>query len=423
MVLSNAKNIDGDSYANTLLTMVEVTHFMNYEIREMDGVRNLYYRLKYRTSLKQVLGNLSLTRSRLECMLQSIVNVLRQAEEYLLCQENILWNSNNIFIDVNTGKLVFTYYPGERQNENALQNFLMELIQYVDKGQQQAYLYVMAFYNAVTNPDCTLEKLERCVSCSINGTNCFAEEDNTMNGDNPKRDVSNNKNVDEANNRKKTWVCAGVLVLVNLSVACCLLFGIWPYQYIWVLVVTLILLMAVFLSQEKSDEQEIDQIMRDYQQEQFKEQQQGVPNRRMETQDNMLFSDSQILLTADMETSLLIQGKEQIVVEDYPKETYLKTKLPEKYSDLHMKKNSIVMGSMREGCDYQIRERGVSRMHAKVLKKEDGLYLLDMNSTNGTYVNGKPIDSGKDYLLEEGDVISLAKTVAFVVAKKEVIDR
>ena len=50
------------------------------------------------------------------------------------------------------------------------------------------------------------------------------------------------------------------------------------------------------------------------------------------------------------------------------------------------------------------------------MKKPDGLYLLDLNSTNGTYLNGEIIESGRDYKLEEGDMVTFALT-EFYVAK------
>lgn len=433
MVLMNAKDVVEDSYANTLLTVVEVPSFMNYEIREMNGVQNIYYKLKFRTSLKQVLGDWTLTRRRLEYMLQSIVDVLRHAEEYLLCQENILWNSSHIFIEVNTGKMLFTYYPGEKQNENGLQSFLMELIQYVDKG-QHAYLYVMEFYNAVTNPDCTIERLQRCVNGGIGEENSFMESEKiSYREKNDDRKNTFDKDVDERMNSKKivydrkkapafsSMVYIAILVLINIGVVLCLLFGLWSYQYIWILVVTLTFLVIVILSQGKSDEEDIDQIMMDYQQEQLKSQQGVLLNEQSRIEDR--FDNLKFTPQEEVETTLLTQSKEDIVVEDYPKEMFLKTRLSEPYSDLYMKKNSMVMGSMKDGCDYQIPEKGISRMHAKIMKKEDGLYLLDMNSTNGTYVNGELIESGREYPLEEGDEISLARTVAFVVAKREMIDR
>ena len=49
------------------------------------------------------------------------------------------------------------------------------------------------------------------------------------------------------------------------------------------------------------------------------------------------------------------------------------------------------------------------------MEKADGIYLLDLNSTNGTCLNGEPIEAGKDYKIEEGDLVAFAKCEYYVV--------
>lgn len=51
-------------------------------------------------------------------------------------------------------------------------------------------------------------------------------------------------------------------------------------------------------------------------------------------------------------------------------------------------------------------ERIVSSRHAIIEKREDGFYIVDTNSTNGTYVNEQRISSVK---LSSGDIISLGR--------------
>ena len=48
---------------------------------------------------------------------------------------------------------------------------------------------------------------------------------------------------------------------------------------------------------------------------------------------------------------------------------------------------------------------GVSRQHAVLLPTEDGLYLIDLDSTNGTWVNGLYLQPGHKHRLSTGDVI------------------
>ncbi len=57
----------------------------------------------------------------------------------------------------------------------------------------------------------------------------------------------------------------------------------------------------------------------------------------------------------------------------------------------------------------QLRDPKVSRFHAVIRRKGAQLYLEDLNSTNGTFLNGQPLASRKR--LEPGDTIKLGQTV------------
>jgi hypothetical protein len=50
-------------------------------------------------------------------------------------------------------------------------------------------------------------------------------------------------------------------------------------------------------------------------------------------------------------------------------------------------------------------ERGVSRHHAQIILYEGALYLEDLNSTNGTRLNGFRLESQNGYRLRDGDEI------------------
>ena len=66
----------------------------------------------------------------------------------------------------------------------------------------------------------------------------------------------------------------------------------------------------------------------------------------------------------------------------------------------------VVLGRSRES-DITVEDANVSRRHAEI-RREDGAYwIVDLDSTNGTEVNGKRVDRAK---LEHDDVIVLGKT-------------
>lgn len=409
MVMQCVEKLDRNAYGEVLLEHAKIPGLMNYEIRELDGEQTLYYRLNYRTSLKQVLGDLKLTLELVEGMISSIVNVVKQTEEYLLDANAILWKSEYTFIEIHSGCLSFAYYPKLQDENNSIKNFLVELIQYIDKNNRQAYMYLMGFYNLVTNPDCTVEQMEqykmsRAKETEMSGLEIEVDEP-FVTSFGQEKSISHTSNGVNKKTSSKGWFVIAILAVVNLGVTCLLLFDIWTYQYIWVLIVTLFLLFVAFLSvHPEKEEENPDKIMEEY----LKE------CRENQTQENHQQNDIE-KDGMNMETTVLCLENQQIVVEDKPKELCLKSLSPKEYGDLIIDKNSVVLGSMKNGCSYVVKKSGISRMHAKLVRKEDGLFLLDLNSTNGTYLNDEQIMGGREYLLEEGDVISLANIVTFVV--------
>jgi hypothetical protein len=54
--------------------------------------------------------------------------------------------------------------------------------------------------------------------------------------------------------------------------------------------------------------------------------------------------------------------------------------------------------------DYTVNDNYVSRRHARLIREDDGLYIEDLDSANGTYVNGKSVRHKK---ITASDVITL----------------
>lgn len=59
--------------------------------------------------------------------------------------------------------------------------------------------------------------------------------------------------------------------------------------------------------------------------------------------------------------------------------------------------------------DLQGVQYGVSRMHAAFLYDGQTLSIEDLNSRNGTRINGFPVEGGKPYPLHNGDEIELGR--------------
>ncbi|QDG51882.1 GGDEF domain-containing protein [Persicimonas caeni] len=69
--------------------------------------------------------------------------------------------------------------------------------------------------------------------------------------------------------------------------------------------------------------------------------------------------------------------------------------------------NNITMGRSPK-VDLQLNDVGVSRQHARIVHHGDDVFVEDLQSANGTYINGRRVTS--EYQLQDGDKITLGTT-------------
>lgn len=74
--------------------------------------------------------------------------------------------------------------------------------------------------------------------------------------------------------------------------------------------------------------------------------------------------------------------------------------------DVVLRGERVRIGRLSD-CDICLEDANVSRRHAEVVRVGDDWYVRDLQSTNGTRLNGRRIDREK---LEDGDVIEVGMT-------------
>jgi hypothetical protein len=79
-------------------------------------------------------------------------------------------------------------------------------------------------------------------------------------------------------------------------------------------------------------------------------------------------------------------------------------------ADFDMEKEVIFVGRSPEN-DIKIRDGAVSRKHLKIFSVESCYFIEDLNTKNGTMINGEPLDAGFAKLITENDSIEIGSTV------------
>lgn len=81
---------------------------------------------------------------------------------------------------------------------------------------------------------------------------------------------------------------------------------------------------------------------------------------------------------------------------------------------IHIDTSPFVIGKSKEKADFCLNNNSVSRQHAKIVRREGEFFLIDLNSTNGTYLNDEKCIPGQEYHLTGGMQIKVAKEIFFV---------
>jgi pSer/pThr/pTyr-binding forkhead associated (FHA) protein len=108
--------------------------------------------------------------------------------------------------------------------------------------------------------------------------------------------------------------------------------------------------------------------------------------------------DDTATLVEKREVILLIRGVvERVVMEE----------------NRHYRLGRFELGIVRDDeidlTPYGAIDRGVSRLHAQLHLEKDKLYITDLGSTNGTYLNGTRLSPDEPTLLRKGDDVLLGR--------------
>jgi pSer/pThr/pTyr-binding forkhead associated (FHA) protein len=82
---------------------------------------------------------------------------------------------------------------------------------------------------------------------------------------------------------------------------------------------------------------------------------------------------------------------------------------PDKGLSVKLERREVVIGRGKE-CDLLLTDAHVSRKHARIYREGEVYYLQDLESKNGTYLNGVKVGFGEKPLLS-GDKIKIGENI------------
>lgn len=78
------------------------------------------------------------------------------------------------------------------------------------------------------------------------------------------------------------------------------------------------------------------------------------------------------------------------------------------FTDIIVRRGSVTVGKMRQQCEVVLMAPAISRMHARLEYRQGAYYLKDLNSRNGTFLNGERLMPQEARIVDHGDRVAFA---------------
>ncbi|MBQ9990865.1 MAG: FHA domain-containing protein [Lachnospiraceae bacterium] len=106
---------------------------------------------------------------------------------------------------------------------------------------------------------------------------------------------------------------------------------------------------------------------------------------------------------------------ETVFFEEYKEEWALQWKEKGRTRTAPLKELPLTVGKLKGEVSVIMEHSSVSRIHCRFLEHDGGIGVMDMNSTNGTWLNGMRLKSGEILGIAKNDEIRVGKVRIFVV--------
>ena len=146
MVLPCQDKDMAERYDYRIMQHNRIGRLLPCSLRYLDGEELLYYDITSRQPLARLYESRRMKAADLERIIRDTAAVQAQLGEYMLDESGVLLEEEVIFADVETGELYFAFYPGGLQTGKQYVELADFFLEHIDHGQEQAVNLAYEFY-------------------------------------------------------------------------------------------------------------------------------------------------------------------------------------------------------------------------------------------------------------------------------------
>lgn len=355
------EGVDRKQYAFQMLQKNSIQGVLEAKERMEEGEPWLYLDITGKVSLHQQFKDREMELEEMTEIFQQLITVFEELRNYLLTDKFVLADPEFIYRDIETGKLFTAVLPWEREEEQGLRRLAEFFLEKMDAKDENGINTAYLFYKQQGNPNFSLYQFLPAM-----------EKENIL------------KRQKKQELHKELGGALPVL--------------------------------ADFPEEKSLWEEEL------------KEKPKKKGRRKAKRGKKLFFGffrrKKEVDPRFDLRMDEEMMAAETYTQPDYGETVFFEDKLEEWVLQWWEKGKSktapldglpITVGKLKEEATIIIEDSSVSRIHCRFIEHNGGIAIVDMDSTNGTSLNGMKLKSGEIMAIAKNDEILIGKVRALVV--------
>ena len=433
LILYGEKDINTDSYQVRMLVGNIIPSLLKCRIQGVDGKFMMYFDITSKQAVSTLYEEKKLGNEDLRLIFGGFVRVMEEAAEYLINPAQLVLKPQYIFADCEKKELFFCLMPGyDKDIKEQFQLLTEYILPKIDHEDSEAVILGYGVYRRTMENSFHLEHIKEELYRKQNNKEEIKTEtekdsreisvqetgeESLMQSSGMSENFWREEKTEKTDSHKLFGKKVAVFVLILLALAgvtMAISGGYLPHQDISVLLGIVLagmggIMLAVLIIRKAKD------VYKQPQRESREKPQLSEKFVRPPVNE-ILQEGSDDSIKTMMEKKSLHRERE----EDFGETVVLSagvvsgpaslvSREPGELAPIYLQEELTVIGKLENACDAVIDLPTVSRIHAKIRKREEEYYLSDMNSRNGTIVNGRLLLPEEEYRLQEEDEVDFAQ--------------
>lgn len=368
-LIMKEEKIDEEDYKLQMIINNNIEGIIPLSIKKINNKPEVHYEITSMLSLESMYAKKQISGREMYALIKSIKKLADNLKEYLIDINHIVFGVEFVYLKRQEQKYMFCYYPQSTINfQDSIRNFFDKLLEYINHNDKTAVLIAYGVQQITISDSFTVQDLMECAEKNIQASEQkyklpARKQESFENTD--KEDLNNiKKRVDQPNKTGIFKIIAGIFK------------GKKKYQ----------------------DEDEL-----------------------LYNAENEIYNSGEEKLKNEKSTENIIGETEDatMLLTSYGAiEAITLRRVDEEAMEITPSRFPCVLGKSKRSSDFYVDSPVVSRVHMRISENMAEYFVEDLNSTNGTFVNGVQLMPYELKEIKIGDQITLAD-VDFLVESKE----